>query len=146
MQRIFLSWQFIFGSSLPAPPPPQKKPRGNHPVTESALTYRKGEISRFLVGCERGIGVWWSYERDRGWCKHWCHSSCFCTKLRCLESLFAVRSGFRIATGSQWFQGLGTFLAGALYREFREFMWILTTFLGEAVRNPSWFGCFCGLY
>ena len=33
-----------------------------------------------------------------------------------------------------------TFLAGALYREFREFMRILTTFLGKTHRNPSQFG------
>ena len=32
---------------------------------------------------------------------------------------------------------LETFLAGALYREFREFMRILTTFLGKTYRNPS---------
>ena len=32
---------------------------------------------------------------------------------------------------------LETFLAGALYREFREFMRILTTFLGKIHRNPS---------
>ena len=30
-----------------------------------------------------------------------------------------------------------TFLAGALYREFREFMRILTNFLGKTHRNPS---------
>ena len=32
---------------------------------------------------------------------------------------------------------LETFSAGALYREFREFMRILTTFLGKPHRNPS---------
>ena len=32
---------------------------------------------------------------------------------------------------------LETFLAGALYREIREFMRILTTFLGKTHRNPS---------
>ena len=32
---------------------------------------------------------------------------------------------------------LETFLAGALYREFREFMRTLTTFLGKTHRNPS---------
>ena len=32
---------------------------------------------------------------------------------------------------------LGDFLAGALYREFRKFMRIMTTFLGKTHRNPS---------
>ena len=32
---------------------------------------------------------------------------------------------------------LENFIAGALYREFREFMRILTTFLGKTHRNPS---------
>ena len=32
---------------------------------------------------------------------------------------------------------IGPFLAGALYREFLEFMRILTTFLGKTHRNPS---------
>ena len=32
---------------------------------------------------------------------------------------------------------IGDFLAGALYREFRDFMRILTTFLGKTHKNPS---------
>ena len=36
-----------------------------------------------------------------------------------------------------WMLLLETFLVGALYREFREVMRILTTFLGKAHRNPS---------
>ena len=34
-------------------------------------------------------------------------------------------------------KSLETFLAGALYREFREVMRILTTFFGKTHRNPS---------
>ena len=40
---------------------------------------------------------------------------------------------------------LETSLPGALYRAYREFMWILMTLLRKISRNPSYFGCF-GLF
>ena len=54
------------------------------------------------------------------------------------DTLFRTFSSLGFGT---FFDGrqLETFLAGALYREFREFRRILTNFLGKTHRNPSYF-------
>ena len=92
-----------------------------HPHTEGAFTGTRPNV---------GDLRWNSGECQQGSCEYGCVDH---------QSLpnFARHRQVRIKGAHASCTSFGDFLAGALYREFREFMRILTNFLGKAHRNPS---------